>query len=406
MSAIPSSLTRAHVERAVQRIDRNGVPPRRGATKFHLLLNGRRYPPKYVLSLAAAEATGRELRPDEFSGGTEANHALQKLGFTIIGPGLPEPRTQSGPTTSPRSLQKVAPKRSRSARPTQPDAPPARRRAEGEPLIVRVVVDGEPASSPEAASEVLLEAFESWPTPGRTKFAITPGGFVVGDFPATWRGGLGWASTPKDLDDLIRFAHPVVESCVTKAVLSAAKRRTQFLTIGVDLIDRPSEPHAELVAVVECSSGKIVRWTGKSYPTGYQESMLVQVADLKSHFLDIAGERVLVLGCHDLNMFSARARANQNPEGVRRQRCDAMARATARFRPTVVLQHPHSTDTPNTWRMPWACLVRDYPSVRSYASGIGYFRWDDDVRRPLDDVLRATRSEGRVADVIVGTENH
>lgn len=30
----------------------------------------------------------------------------------------------------------------------------------------------------------------------------------------------------------------------------------------------------------------------------------------------------------------------------------------ARFRPTVMLQHPHSTDTPNIWRMPWESLAR------------------------------------------------
>jgi hypothetical protein len=110
---------------------------------------------------------------------------------------------------------------------------------------------------------------------------------------------------------------------------------------------------------------------------------------------------VLVLGCHDLNMFSARARANQNPNGVRRRRCDAMAKATARFRPTVVLQHPHSTDTPNIWRMPWSCLARDYPTVRVYASGIGYFAWSGSPRGSLRDVLDGTRSESGVVDIVV-----
>jgi len=96
----------------------------------------------------------------------------------------------------------------------------------------------------------------------------------------------------------------------------------------------------------------------------------------------LAGERVLILGCHDLNMFSARAIANQRPDGARRQRCDLMAGLVRHFKPTVVLQHPHSTDTPNIWRMPWACLARDYPSVRCYASGIGYYAWQGAATSP------------------------
>ena len=80
-----------------------------------------------------------------------------------------------------------------------------------------------------------------------------------------------------------------------------------------------------------------------------------------------------------------------------------MAEATARFRPTVVLQHPHSTDSANIWRMPWACLARDYPSVRTYASGIGYFNWNGPARQPLREVLAGTRSESGVSDVVVKT---
>jgi hypothetical protein len=391
MSAIPS-LTRAHIEAALARIDREGVPPRRDSTKFQLVLDGKRYPPKYVLSLAAAEATGRELRPNEFSGGDETNGALQSLGFTIVGPGLPAPkRGGTKPVVAPLQPRKA------------PAPPPARTSApavaRGLHPIVRVVVQGEPASSPRAAGEMLLEAFENWPASGRAKFTITPGGFVVGDFPSRWSGRLAWDSSSDDLDALVRVARPLVDACVTKKVLGAARARTRVLTIGVDLMS--DAEHAELVAVIDCDSGEIVRWTGKSYPTGNQEALLVQVSDVSTHLLEIADEKVLVLGCHDLNMFSARARANQSPNGVRRRRCDEMAKATARFKPTIVLQHPHSTDTPNIWRMPWACLTREYPSVRTYASGIGYFRWSGKPRRQLREVLAGTRSEDGVVDIVV-----
>ncbi len=392
MNSVLSSLTRAHVEAALAQIDREGVPPRRESAKFQLVVAGRRYPPKYVISLAVGAATGRELAPHEFSGGDETNDALRSLGFTIVGPGAsiaspPRPKPPSAPVRS---------------RPMAPAAPTTRRAVETHAVlpVVRVVVDGSPASSPRAASAMLEEAFARWPTTGRAKFTITPGGFVCGDFPSRWSGGLAWNSSPKDLAALVRVAKPIVEACVTKKVLATAITRTRVLTIGVDLLAQQPE-HAELVAVIDCESGEIVRWTGKSYPTGDQEESLVQVVDLDSHLLEIAGERVLVLGCHDLNMFSARARANQNPNGVRRRRCDAMAKATARFRPTVVLQHPHSTDTPNIWRMPWSCLARDYPTVRVYASGIGYFAWSGSPRSSLRHVLDGTRSESGVVDIVV-----
>ena len=51
--------------------------------------------------------------------------------------------------------------------------------------------------------------------------------------------------------------------------------------------------------------------------------------------------------------------------------------------------------------MPWACLARDYPSVRRYASGIGYCAWQGRPRRTLADVLTGTRSESGVVDVVV-----
>lgn len=371
MVVVPSSLTRAHVEAAIAHIDRAGVPPRRESTKFQLVVDGRRYPPKYVVSLAVANATGRELPPQEFSGGEETNGVLQSLGFTVVGPGLPTPTA------------------------TRPNP----RAAHGLQPILRVVVEGGSASSPRAAREMLSEAFEKWPSSGRAKFTITPGGFVLGDFPSRWSGGRGWESSAKDLEALGRVAKPLVDACVTKKVLAAAKARTRVLTIGVDL--RSDAEHAELVVVIDCDSGEIVRWTGKSYPTGREEAKLVQVADLASHLVEIADEKVLVLGCHDLNMFSARARANQSPNGVRRRRCDAMVKATVRFKPTVVLQHPHITDTPNIWRVAWSCLSRDYPTVRTYASGIGYAGWRGEPRRSLREVLDGTRSETGVADVVV-----
>jgi hypothetical protein len=184
-------------------------------------------------------------------------------------------------------------------------------------------------------------------------------------------------------------------------VLTAAAGRVEVLTLGVDL-GAPSAEHVELVAIVDVVRGQVIRWTGKSYPTGYQEDSLLQVAALGSHLLRVAGERVLVLGCHDLNMFSPRARANQDPGGQRRVRCDAMVEIVERFRPTVVLQHPHSTDTPRIWRMPWLSLLAEAPEVKAWASGIGYYNGGGTARRaPLKAVLEQTHGGQDVLDLKV-----
>lgn len=62
-------ITKQHILDAIAEIDRNGVPAMRQAKGFDLVHNGKTYPPKYVLSLAAKHGTGRELDPAEFSGG-------------------------------------------------------------------------------------------------------------------------------------------------------------------------------------------------------------------------------------------------------------------------------------------------------------------------------------------------
>lgn len=370
MGAIPE-LSRTDVEAALARIDREGVPPRREATKFHLVLGKKRYPPKYVISLAASEATGRTLRPGEFGGGRETNRVLRALGFTIEGP-----RERNGNMRAAGAGD-----------------------AASDMDVVRVVVRGRAASSTAAAAGMLREALGSrWPCAGRALFTTTPGGFVTGDFPTRWRGAVAWDSTPEDLVHLGAAAARIVDEVLRRDVLNAARRRTSFLTLGVDLWS--DERQAELVAVIDTRSGAVVRWTGKSYPTAYQERSLVQVSDLESHLFSVGEHRVLVLGCHDLNMFSARGRANQNPGGARRARCDAMKQLVERYRPTIVLQHPHTTDSPNIWRMPWACLTRAVPSIRTWASSIGYHYFDGPPRRPLEEVLQATRS-AHVSDVVV-----
>ncbi len=80
---IPSNITREHVKKALEEIDAGSIPPGRKSTKFVLIFNGKRYPPKYVLSLANKFVVGEELDPSNFGGGQETNKFLTRLGFEI-----------------------------------------------------------------------------------------------------------------------------------------------------------------------------------------------------------------------------------------------------------------------------------------------------------------------------------
>lgn len=80
---IPNTIRRDHVEQALKLIAGDGVPKERRSRKFDLVHGGRRYPPKYVLSIAGRVAIGADLQSGNFSGGDEANGYLAELGFEI-----------------------------------------------------------------------------------------------------------------------------------------------------------------------------------------------------------------------------------------------------------------------------------------------------------------------------------
>ena len=56
------------VQKAIQYIDENGVPEQNRSTKYELIMeNGKKYPPKYVIAVAAKLATGKEVQFDDFN---------------------------------------------------------------------------------------------------------------------------------------------------------------------------------------------------------------------------------------------------------------------------------------------------------------------------------------------------
>lgn len=81
---IPEEIKKIHIIKALEFIDKEGVPKGRQSTRYNLKHNDRLYPPKYVLSIASKFATGSELEANMFHGGYESNTFLSNLGFTII----------------------------------------------------------------------------------------------------------------------------------------------------------------------------------------------------------------------------------------------------------------------------------------------------------------------------------
>ena len=248
-------------------------------------------------------------------------------------------------------------------------------------LIVRVVVDGwtwrsDQHDNVDDAKRMLLEALTSraWPT-DQAKFIVTPGGFVRIPFQFGDIQG-GWGSE-RHFDLLKVPGADAVKRLLTKKVLRYLGDRAKFLTIGIDLNNTDEKfsikTHAELVALVNVESGKI-HWTGKSYPTtgaNDQSKTLVQ-APLQSHCFAHGRDRVLVLGCHDLHMFSGRGRRSAIGRTHKECRSAAMLELAQEFKPRIVLHHPHTTYSPNVWQGAWGGLRKRLTTVESWASGIAF----------------------------------
>jgi hypothetical protein len=234
----------------------------------------------------------------------------------------------------------------------------------------------------------------------RADIVVTPGGFIELSVRAK-NLPLGWDTPPSALGEVSSAAEVALQPFM--AGLKRLDVPASFLTLGVDCLLQNPEwdyPIAELVATIDLGSGTIVHWTGKSYPTSAQESSLLHVTDLDSHLQRIGKWRCLVLGCHDLNMLSPRSVANRDGSSRRGKRADELIRRAKSFAPEVVLQHPHTTDTPNIWMGGWSG-VRQMIKPIAYASGICYFRPETPKRRraELGEVLSRTRF-GNVVDYV------
>jgi hypothetical protein len=180
-----------------------------------------------------------------------------------------------------------------------------------------------------------------------------------------------------------------VELLIDPDVKRRARGKVEAVAFGVDLLpDAETGASAEL-AVVYDFARRAWHVTGKSFPRGDQRRV-VRVTDLGSHFVRVAGERALVLGCHDLNIFSPRGRSRQLPNGPLADLRREMDREVRRYAPTVALQLPHGTDTPRTWTPAWNALAAR-TNLRAWASAIAFYRvGGGDERRTFEEVRSQT----------------
>lgn len=79
--AIPA-ISDEYIQKAIQYIDNNGVPEQNKSTAYDLVLDGKKYPPKYVIALAAELATGEEIQSSDFNA-VEAINFFKARGYMV-----------------------------------------------------------------------------------------------------------------------------------------------------------------------------------------------------------------------------------------------------------------------------------------------------------------------------------
>ena len=81
MSFDPNKISQKHVLDAVARIQKEGLKLI-DSTKYDVIINGRKYPPKEIMRLARFEYDGS--KEWYYNGGEATNKYLENMGFEII----------------------------------------------------------------------------------------------------------------------------------------------------------------------------------------------------------------------------------------------------------------------------------------------------------------------------------
>jgi len=180
--------------------------------------------------------------------------------------------------------------------------------------------------------------------------------------------------------------------------LPKIKSVADFITFGVDISHPSNKIHIELVGIFDVKEN-MYRMTGKFYPVESQKNTLIKILDLKTHLDTLNKQKIVILGCHDLNAYNPRGQAKALPDTYKKITSEKFRKMCKQFKPDIVLQHPHTTDTPNIWNLAWKTLEKELPSVKHYASGICYYN-EPKPRGSLEKVLEKTK-KGDVVDFVL-----
>ena len=274
--------------------------------------------------------------------------------------------------------------------------------------IARIIIAKNWDGSPRDCKKLMTDLCKSWPSDRKVKYIITPGGFLQFDWPKTvTENNVKNNKNPpkKVLDDLFQEGEKFARKIIDRNLREKLSKITEYLTLGVDsykpiisLNQNPiGQPHVELVFLFDLKAN-IIYHTAKSYPTSGQENSLIINNNLKSHFIKLPdGEKVMLLGCHDLNIFNNRNMKNTN--AWRKNMKIDFRNLSKKFIPDIVLQHPHTTDTSKTWTSGISGLQKILPTLENFASAGRFFR-EGGTRYPIYSVLDKTRI-GITYDVII-----
>lgn len=228
-------------------------------------------------------------------------------------------------------------------------------------------------------------------------FIVTPGGFLYFKFPSQLYDEHIDIENPtrKQIQLLHEQARMTIEDFLhdklANSIFEDLKNIADYITIGID--GKSSSQKIELIAIYDLKRNEVIHWTGKFYPTKSQEKYLIRYPYLGSHFIKLNGYKLMILGCHDLSVFSNRGQSIAM--NWRKDVAEIFKSKCRMFKPSIVLQHPHNTDSSITWRASWLELERELPDVTDYAAGIHFD--EEEHRSSLEDVLLKYK-KGHVLD--------
>ncbi|GAB6283930.1 MAG: hypothetical protein STSR0009_01290 [Methanoregula sp.] len=273
------------------------------------------------------------------------------------------------------------------------------------PKLARIIISGSWEGNSNRAKSLLKKVAKKWPQKKRVDFLITPGAFVrfpwPDDFPSL-KDNL--FPCLESVESLRHAAQKYCHALLDERMRIQLAEHADYLTIGVDSRDteKNNRYEVEFVALVDLKTNQYF-WTGKSYPNTPQEHRLIRIADLSTHFVNLSMGKVMVLGCHDLKLFSNRGRTATRNEWRKKTQWE-IDRLLEREQPEIVLQHPHTTDRSGSWISEWNELVYRFPSVKHYISAGLYYHGEDPCRSTLGDVLKNTK-RGASIDFIVFSDS-